>query len=602
MSMGSVELERSKSLYHNPYQYNARGLNAAGSPASGGTNPFSLSPSTAVRAAGTPAINSPQKPAGTMAQLNQAIQPSVHPSKLNIGMNDPNVGANQESGKANQSESQGQKAANSMDKGAGKMKIDDNTPGKALAEDVKQTQREVRDVSKETMANKSKGGIGSMGGDDTSKLTSVSSSLNETGQSARRADMEHKKGDKLNIMSKIKDVASMCMKSIGKALEATGNALTAAGQSLISAGKPLLSNPFTAAAGAAMIAAGTALKVAGKALKIAGKGIQKAAMAMEKVAKGMGSKAKNLLKKSSQQVAKGKQKIQKARTTLQKIRESSRKKAAQALRKKRASGTKGVKGVKPANSGASTSRVDGVSQKFKVNRHQPDHSLVSKTSQGNARSVGKSKTLDDFAQPNKGLNKMRSAKNGSKVKPANAKPDPKATEALQKVDPKKLEGEQALLQKTSTSVSQNTAGTVSKGSKGALARAKQLRTNATAKAKAFAEKHPKMVTAAKWGGGMLAGGYVMNKMMGGAQQQSAYTGPVYQRQERFATQEEFDRHYGFDKPLDIPNYQSGYSQYYNSQRTNGRGQNPQATDPFSYNGNSLLNNDSPLFTPNLAMA
>jgi hypothetical protein len=599
MSMGNVELSGSQSSYYNQYRYGARGINAAGTNPNG-ANPFALSSTNGTRPVGTPDLSNPQKPKGTMAQLNQAIQPTTNPSKIDIGMNDPGTNANHESGNANRSQAQGQKAANSMDKGAGGMKIDDNTPGKALSEEVKQTQREVRDVGKETRMNKTKGGIAGMGAaDDTGKLGSVSSSLNETGQTARRADMDHKKGAKLNIMSKIKDIASMAMNAIGKALEITGNALTTAGQALISAGKPLLSNPFTAAIGAAMIAAGTALKVAGKALKVAGKAIQKAAAAMGRVAKGMGKNASKLLKKSSQQVNKGKQKIQKARSTLQKIRESSRRKLAQAAKRKKTNGV-GSRGIKPLQRGRTT-RLDAASQKFKVNPQQANRTMVNKAGQGSTRNVGKSKTLDDFAQPNKGVNAMGNAKNSGKLKPAGTKPDPKATENLQSL--KKLENEQSLLKSTNAGKPRSTWGKIQQGGKNAFSKAKTTGQNARTKAKAWADKHPKLVTAAKWGGGIMAGGYMANKMLGGQQEPDPYMGPVHQRQERFATQEEFDRHYGFDKPLDIPNYQSGYSQYYTQQRNGNQGLNPYGMeDEQGYNGNSLLSNNHSLFRPNLGYA
>jgi hypothetical protein len=503
-----------------------------------GGNPFSryAQPASAPQQFSFSTAQAPQQPKGVMTQLNQAIQPTGDISRINIGMQSPvntsDIQQRQQEASKGQSdaskgESEASKANNKQNKTANGNKGDQDKPGKGLAEQVKQTQKEVREVNKEAME---------AGGGETGKLSSVNSQLTQTGRHAQDADRSHQKGTKMAIMAGIMMVAVMNMKTIGKALETAGTAMNTAGQSMISTGQSMLSNPFTAAAGAALIAAGTALKVAGTAMKVAGKALQKAGAALQKTAQGIKKTGSNLVKKATKSLGKGTKTLGKARKTLTNVSKSSRQKIAEMAKKGKGGIQKGVSSMK----------------------------------EGGSRFVAK----------------VRSSS------------------AVQKVE------------KSAKAVSQygrKQAGNLAKtkAGKAVLSKAPSSATKA------------KLIKGAKWGGGILAGGYVANKMLGGGQQQSAYTGSsVPKHEERFKTQEEFDHHYGFDKPLQVPDYESGYTSYYKSQgyydSPGMGGQSGMQANAYNgnslvagnsddmrkkrYNGNSLINNDSPLFSGTNALA
>ncbi len=509
-----------------------------------------------------------------MSKLDAAIKPQVDPGKLDIGTSTDGSSASKEGHNAEKEKGSAESKANHAEKAnmsAGK----NEGPGKGLTEEVKQVQREAMDVSKETSA---RGGTSSMG--------SVNSSLGETRQMASKADMQHRKGIQKDLMSQMKDIAGNGMKMAGGALNKAGTAMNTAGEAMSNTGRGLLSNPFTAAAGAAMIAAGTALQVAGKALKAAGAALEKAGDGMKRISTVMKRQGSKFSKVATQQAQKGKKKIAQARNSLQKMREANQKKALGGMGKGPpghglASGPGsevGSQGVKPLDAGVAN-KVEAASQKFKANPAEYDRKLLEKAGESGAnKRVGASKTLEDMNPAGKKVDELGAG--SKKLTKEDLVLDPKTSAKLDKLDPKKMEADDALLKKAGQESPKDTLGRLNKGSKTAEFPnpAKAPADVAEEAAKKGGSKWKKY---ALWGGGGAFALYEGNKMLGGG---SADTGAPEgtQRKERFATWEEFNQHYGFDKPQPPPNYQSGYTSYYNSQKSTGY-------------GNSMLDNNNPLF-------
>ncbi|MCE3236572.1 MAG: hypothetical protein K0Q50_2763 [Vampirovibrio sp.] len=563
MGTGNVDLYGAQQPYGNQPGVNGqnKGQNtpAQGPPSANNGKPGSNSAQNA------PVQNQTGK--GAFSKMDQAIKPATDPARMNIGMGSEASSASKE-GHAAERDGKGQGKANPTEKGvmsAGK----DEGPGKGLQQEVKQVRREAMDVSKETAA---RGGTSSMG--------SVNSSLGQTGQMASRADVQHRQSKQKDLMSKMKDVAGNAMKVAGAAMDKAGTAMDGAGEGMVNAGRPMLSNPFTAAAGAALIAAGTALKIAGKAMKAAGKAMEKAGDALKKLSGTLKKDSGKFRKMASEQMTKGGKKVREARTQLQKMREANRKK------QKGVSTSRSPDGVKPLDANVAQ-KADAASQRAKVNPAQTDRNLLAKAGErGPNNRVGTSKTLEDMNPSS--INKANEmGANSKKLTRDDLALDPKTSAKLDKLDPKNMATDDALLKKAGQESPKDALGRMNQGSK-----TMEFPNPKTPPATEAAKSGSNWKKYAKWGAGGAAGIYVGHQMLGGGSGGGDSGGSgAPAKEERFKTWEEFNHHYGFDKPKPPINYQSGYTSYYASQAANR--QNGNQPPP----NNAMLGNTNTLFGP-----
>lgn len=555
MSTGNVDLYGAQPYSANP-NVNSRGTPAQGNPPSK-INPASSTGSTS---------NQGKNNKGVMSQMDQAIRPATDPSKMDIGLGSDADKANKEGQAAEKNKSADKNTPS--EKGASPGGKDEG-PGKGMQEEVKQVRREAMDVSKETAG---RGGASSMG--------SVNSALDQTSQMASRSDVQHRQAKQKDLMSKMKDVAGNAMKVAGAAMGKAGTAMDSAGEGLVDAGRPLLSNPFTAAAGAAMIATGTALKVAGKAMKVAGEALEKAGDGLKRLSGTLKKDSDKFNKMVTQQVNKGSKKIKQARAQLQKMREAAQKKSSAP-----GGGAAGSDALKPLDANVA-SKANAMSERAKVNPAASDRNLLAKAGEsGPNKRVGTSKTLEDMHPST--VNKVDElGANSKKLTRDDLALDPKTSAKLDKMDPKKMETDDALLKKAGQETPKDTLERMNKGSK-----TTEFPNPKTANSEEAAKSGSKWKKYAKWGVGGAAGIYVGHQMLGGGGSGGGDTSgtgaPAHE--ERFKTWEEFNHHYGFDKPQPPVNYQSGYTSYYNSQNANRT----------NSGNNSMLSNNNTLFGPNL---
>jgi hypothetical protein len=109
----------------------------------------------------------------------------------------------------------------------------------------------------------------------------------------------------------------------------------------------------------------------------------------------------------------------------------------------------------------------------------------------------------------------------------------------------------------------------------------------------------------RWAGGGVAIGFGAHTVHKAQNPDNPYEGPAYERYERFKTWDEFNKHYGYDKPLEIPDYQSGYTQHYNHRQAginragaNNSSQSPNTQyNPYNYNTTGDYYGTNPGYNP-----
>lgn len=295
-----------------------------------------------------------------MQQLNQALQTPGEPSKIDIGTGDykaqgtkihkpgnANAGVSNAAGRDASSDPKAQEKADNAPKLAEAQKEQQNgqaeggkksaegkqaeeqqnaeqngmqgandkeePPGQALNREIQETRQSLRDDQQDEPGPVGQSAPKSMMSGDAPSPGNAEGVLMQTSQKAQRADQDHKRGSKLNIMGKMQELKGQMQVKAGDILSKVGIGISAAGTALWAIGQSMLSNPFTAIPGAIMVTVGNVLKAVGLALKASGEAMKESGENTEKAGQKSGKDGNKLTKKATQGAAMGHRQLEELR-------------------------------------------------------------------------------------------------------------------------------------------------------------------------------------------------------------------------------------------------------------------------------------------------